>query len=138
VADSTEPSTSGTLLGARAALLLGGALLVGLAGVVAFSMRDAARETSLETFTQDTAVGDHVLYRPPNPPHAVPEPILTWEGRALAPASYDKVKINDGQMRRVGRDETTGLSLYRPRAAGGGGELHVKIAQGEYLRLRTP
>ncbi len=124
-------------LGARAAIILGAVFLAGLAGVTVFSVRDAAREGTLEAFTQDTAVGDTMLYRPPNPPLAVPEPILTWDGKALVPASYDKVKTDDGQMRRIGRDETTGLSLYRRRRDDNQGDLHVKIAQGEYLRLRA-
>jgi hypothetical protein len=121
----------------RASIMLATSLLVGLAGVVFFSVRDASREAALERFAEDTAVGDTKYYRLPNPPLAVSEPILKWQGRGLVPASVEKVKIDDGQMRRVVRDEATGFSLYRRRAQGDAGELHIKIDLGEYLSLRA-
>jgi len=125
---------SPVFLGARAAGWFAVLVLIAFGGVIAFSVLDHPKAAALERFSQSTAVGDVHFYTPPVPPLAVPEPVLTWEGRAWAPASWEKVKIDDPEMRRAGTDETTGFSLYEPRTGKPAGRF-IKIAIGEYLPL---
>jgi hypothetical protein len=129
----SEPEPA-VLFAPRAATWFVGALLAALAGVVAFSVADHPRAAALETFTQATAVGDTHYYTLPKPRLAVPEPVLTWQGRPLAPLGYEKVVRDDTEMLPVTRDEATGLTLYRQRA--GGDDLFVKLEVGKYLLLR--
>lgn len=117
-------------LAPRAAGWFCAVFLAALAGVAVYSAADRPRSAAAETFSQTTAAGDTQYFTPPSPPLAVPEPVFTWEGRAVAPVSYDKVKIDDPRMTRVARDEASGLTLYRH-----GGEHFIKIAVGEYLRV---
>ena len=107
-----------------------------IAAVVAFSVWDATRRGELEEFSEVTGVGDTHIFTIPNPPPAVPRVILTWQGRQYAPATYKKAKIDDTEMRRVHRDETTGLTLYHP-AEKDAAELFIKVEEGRYLPLKA-
>lgn len=118
----------------RSAAWICATLLAGLGVMVAFSLAEHPKAATLETFSQTTAAGDTVYYTPPTPALAVPEPVFSWQGHAWAPASYDKTKIDDPDMKRVGKDETTGLTIYEARAKTPAGYF-IKIAIGEYLRI---
>lgn len=126
---------SPAFLAPRAVIWFCGALLAGLLGVVAFSLADHPKASAIEAFSQTTAVGDTAYYEPPVPPLAVPEPVLNWQGRAWAPVNYEKVKIDDPDMQRVGKDEQTGLTIYEARKKDPAGNF-IKIAIGEYLRIQ--
>lgn len=121
-------------LAPRAAVWFGAVLLAGLLGVVAFSLADHPKASAIETFSQTTAVGDTAYYEVPAAPLAVPEPVLNWQGRAWTPANYEKVKIDDPDMQRVGKDEQTGLTIYQPHKKDPAGHF-IKIDVGEYLRI---
>ncbi len=120
-----------TFLAPRSAAWICALLLAGFAGVVAFSVAD---HPTRENFAQTTAAGDTDYFTPPTPLLAVPEPVFTWQGRAWAPANYEKSKIDDPDMQRVAKDEATGLTIYQPRAKAAG-TYFIKIAIGEYLRI---
>jgi len=124
-----------TFLAPRAAVWFGAALLAGLLGVVAFSLADHPKAVTIETFAQTTAVGDVTYYEVPTPQLAVPEPVLNWQGRAWAPVNFEKVKIDDPEMQRVGKDEQTGLTIYQPQKRVPQGYF-IKIDIGEYLRIQ--
>lgn len=104
-------------------------------GIVAWSALERPKTASVEKFEQLTAAGDRRYYAPPDPPLAIPEPVFTWQGRAWAPATDDKLKIDDPDMRRVGRDEATGLSIYRT-ASGKPPGYFIKKNVGEFFRLQ--
>ncbi|MEQ1859572.1 MAG: hypothetical protein ABMA13_06525 [Chthoniobacteraceae bacterium] len=123
------------MLAPRAAAWFGALLLAVVTVVVAFTILDHPKAATLESFSQTSAVGDVEFYVPPDPPLAVPEPVLTWQGRAWAPANYDKAKIDDPEMQRVAIDEASGLTIYQPLAKGAAGGHFIKIAIGEYLRI---
>jgi hypothetical protein len=128
-----DPSPA-PLFAQRDAIRFGAVLLACTGAIVAFSIADGAR--TRERFSQTTAVEDHQFYVPPNPPLAVPEPAVTWQGRRLAPVNYEKEPLRDAQLTRLGIDETSGLGIYslpsRP------GPLFIKIGPNAYLRLNTP
>lgn len=122
-------------LGSRAATVLVILVLLGFSGVVAFSVIDRTKASSLESFSQTTAVGDTHYYEVPLVQLAVPEPVLTWQGRPWAPASYEKVKISDTDMVRLGQDEATQFRVYRERGKPADSPIYLKIDVSEYLRL---
>ena len=133
--DAESPaSETPTLFAPRAALRLGAALLVGFAAVLAFTLRDAGRVGELEHFEQVTAVGDTNYYVVPAPPPATA--IVHWQDRAWAAVDFVKQDLHDTQMLRVGRDEASGLTLYRPRAETKADELFVKRDTDSFYRLR--
>lgn len=114
------------LFAPRAAVWLGVAVLAGFAAVLAFTLRDAGRETALEHFDQITAFGDTNYFVVPTPPPNPPTAIVQWEGRAWVPVNYIKHDLRDTQMVRVGHDLASGLTLYRPREGVKANELFVK------------
>ena len=125
------------LFAGRTALMLAAVFLMGIAAVVAFSAWDATRRSAIEEFSQVTAVGDTNTYKIPTPPPAVPAPVLTWEGRQYAPTTYKKAKIDDTEMRRLHRDEATGLTLYYPASKDPAAGLFIKVEEGRYLPLKA-
>jgi hypothetical protein len=132
-----DTDTSSTpMFAGRPAMLLASTFLMAIAAVVAFSVWDATRREKLEEFSEVTGVGDTHTFKIPSPPPAVPQPILTWQGRQYAPVTYKKAKIDDTEMRRVHRDEATGLTLYHP-VGKDAAELFVKVEEGRYLPLKA-
>ena len=128
------PESSPTpLLSPRAALRLCAALLAGLAVVVLVALAERPRAVVLEDFSQTTAVGDARYFSIPNPPLAVPEPVLTWQGQPHAPASYETEPLRDTRMQRVALNEPSGLTIYEMREKPG--VLFIKTGPNEYLRL---
>jgi hypothetical protein len=127
----SEPMFAG-----QTATLLATAFLMAIAVVVAFSAWDATRRTNLEEFSEITGVGDATTFKIPVPPPAAPQPIVTWQGRQYIPTTYKKAKIDDTEMRRVHRDEATGLTLYH-RAGKDAAELFIKVEEGRYLPLKV-
>lgn len=130
----SETDTPAAFFAPRAAAGICAALLAGLAGVVAFSVMDHPKATAVEQFAQSTSAGDTHYYTVPTPALAVPDPVVKWQGRDWAPASYDKSKIDDPDMIRAGKDESNGLSIYHPREKAAG-PYFIKLAVGEYLRI---
>jgi hypothetical protein len=129
-------TSSHPMFAGRTAKFLATAFLMAIAAIVAFSAWDATRREGLEEFSEVTGVGDNHTFKIPIPPPAIPQPILTWQGRQYTPVTYKKAKIDDTEMRRVHRDEATGLTLYYP-AGKDAAELFVKVEEGRYLPLRA-
>lgn len=132
----TTNAESEPMFAGKTAIIFATAFLMALSAVVAFSAWDATRRSDLEQFAEVTGVGDFQTFKIPVPPPAVAQPLLTWQGRQYAPATYKKAKIDDTEMRRVHRDEATGLMLYHP-AGKGAAELFIKVEEGRYLPLKT-
>lgn len=126
-----------SLFAGRIALMLAAAFLMGIGAVVAFSAWDATRRSAIEEFSQVTGVGDTNTFKIPTPPPAVPAPVLTWEGKQYTPTTYKKAKIDDTEMRRLHRDEATGLTLYYPAGKDPATGLFIKVEEGRYLPLKV-
>lgn len=135
MSESTNPEPA--FFSARTAYAIGGALVLGLGGVTAYAVLDRPRAGGVESFSETTAVGDKVYFRPPVQPLAVPDPVLTWQGRKWAPANYEKLKIDDTRMFRAGRDPETRFSVYREKGKGPESPKYLKMDTGEYLRLEA-
>ncbi len=121
-------------LAPRSATRFCAAFLAALAAVVAYSLLDHPKAAAVEKFEQTTAAGDTAYYVVPTPALAVPEPVLRWQDHAWAPASDEKVKIDDPDMQRVATDEASALTVYQPRGKAPG-TYFIKLAVGEYLRI---
>ena len=126
----------------NSAILLGGALLGGIAGLAIFARVDRERVGVLEHFTETSAVGDKTYYRIPEPPPEPPVAVAKLAGEALVPPSYAKFEWRDTKMRPVARDPQTRLTIYAtreplPEAKPGETLYFVKTAANEYLRLRA-
>lgn len=143
-----EPSPTPTapleFPGGRAAVRLGLALLAGLALALFMVARDEARRGSLETVAEATGVGDTKYARRPEKPVEASGALVTLQGEALFAASRKSHGKRDTDMRRVARDEATGLTIYeetRRKKTDAEGTLprayFLKLAPGQYLELRT-
>ncbi|HZJ17793.1 MAG TPA: hypothetical protein VFD27_22250 [Chthoniobacteraceae bacterium] len=139
---STEPAP---MIGGRAAGFLGGGLLVGLLVLAIFARVDRERVSTLEKFSETTAVGDNVYYHLPEPLPDPPIVVARLNGQTLAPVSYAKVELRDTRMQAVARDPETRLGIYVSReplpavagAQSGKESYFVKTASNEYLRLHA-
>lgn len=124
--------------GQRYAVRLGLALLAGLLWVAVATLRDNAHRTQLETAQELTAVGDKRYFVPSAADgRAV---AATMNGQPLSASGAGRHSAPDTEMRRIAKDEATGLAIYQPaarRQQGGGedGELFfLKIGPGEFVR----
>lgn len=120
----------------QTATLLAAVFLMAIAAVVAFSAWDATKRAGLEEFSEVTGVGDVQTFKIPAPVPSVPQTILSWQGKSYAPATYKKAKIDDTEMRRVHRDDATGLTLYYP-VGKSPSDLFIKVEEGRYLPLKV-
>jgi hypothetical protein len=116
----------------RAAVWLGGAFLISLLAVSIFTVADFASGANREAFSETTAAGDVNYFRALENV----EPSFSWKGRQYTLSSREKVKIDDTDMVRMGREDTGGFTIYSRRSEPGK-ELFVKIDVGEFLPLRT-
>ncbi len=128
----------------RPAAILAAVLLLGLAALALFARTDRTRVTTLETFTELSAVGDKTYYLLPQPLPAPPAPVAQYNGRALIPITYEKFEWRDTKMTPVARDPQTRLTIYTSREPlpknippAGETPYFVKTAANEYLRLRA-
>ena len=111
---------------------LGGAFLVCLLVVTTFTVADFASGANREAFSETTAAGDVNYFRALENV----EPSFSWKGRQYTLSSREKVKIDDTDMVRMGREDTGSFTIYSRRLEPGT-ELFVKIDVGEFLPLRT-
>jgi len=59
-----------------------------------------------------------------------------WGGRGWVPVGEKGLKIKDVGVRRVGKDEASGVSIYREK--GGVGEDYLlRVSGGRFLRVRV-
>jgi hypothetical protein len=135
VSDTEAPTAPTSFTVSRGATALIVAILAGFAGVVLFSLLDHPKAATLETFSQTSAVGDTHHFEIPLTQLAVPDPVLKWQGRAWAPANYDKLKIHDPMMVRVGEDPESGYRVYRELGKPDDSPVYLKVDVSEYLKL---
>ena len=140
---SPSSTESAQMVGARAAGYLGGGLLIGLLVLAIFARVDRERVSTLEKFSETTAVGDNVHYLLPEPLPNPPAAVARLHGQTLVPVTYAKVELRDTRMQAAARDPDTRLTIYvsresLPPVAGAQSEKQsyfVKTASNEYLRL---
>ena len=139
--ESPSSNESAPVVGARMLKWLGACLLVGLLLQTILAWIDRGRVGTLETFSETTAVGDHVYYPLPSPLPDPPTVVARVRGEALVPIDYAKFAYRDTKMRPSARDPITNLTIYTSRASlpEAGGEMlyFVKTAPNEYLRLHA-
>ena len=113
----TEPSSAeneSTFPGRPAVFGLGVGLLVGLLVVLAVTMRDNGRRTTLETIAEFTAVGDtHYFPMPETAPSPPYQPVARLHGKPLYPVDFRKHEATPDDMTRAGVDETAGYLIYQ-------------------------
>ena len=115
----------------RIATYLGGGFLLCLLCITIFTAVDFTSGAKLETFSETTAAGDKNYFKLPTSG----EPVFLWQTRHYVLASREKVKIDDTDMVRVGREETGDYVFYTPKT-GSGKVLYVKTDVGEFLSVR--
>jgi hypothetical protein len=131
--------------GRRAAVYLGGALLVALFLMLVLTWRDNGRRAALETTAEFTAVGDtHYYPMPATLPPPYPA-VALFKGQPLYPADYRRHEFEADDMTRVGVDEKGGYILYQaPKRQKDADERRryevyfLKISPKEYLKTRVP
>jgi hypothetical protein len=111
-------------------------VLAGISAVTAFSVRERGKAATSETFVRDTAFGDLTYYDARRTAAEPGVPALIWQDTPLFASRPNKLKIDDGEMQRIGTDPATGLSIYRLRGGTADG-LFVKIDIGEFLPLES-
>lgn len=144
--DPNRPAPAEPILAARSAMLFGGLLLAGLAALTIFSRLDQPRVTELEQFEENTAVGDTRYFTLPADPPQPPPAAVILGSRALYPVNQKPATLQDVQMWRAGRDEATGLSIYRereparkkkkPSSTPKPDVYYLKLGPGSYLEVR--
>ena len=127
------------------ALRLGAGLGAAFALTVAFALFDGTRRTSLEAAAELTAVGDAVFFQMPEPPPKPRPATPKWAGQPLFPVSLKACRVADSDMRRVAKDEATGLTIYEPgpdapkteevRGKNGERGYFLKLAPGQFLKV---
>jgi len=117
-----------------------------LAGVTAMVARDYQNVRKLEAFSENTAVGDYKLVNLDAFPANEAPRVMINETPALIIAS-PRISVRDSRMRRVEKDEATGISIYttdasnlkgqRLKGASDGPLNFVKVKSGEYVQARV-
>lgn len=127
-----EP-TATPMFGQKAAFTLGAVLIAAFGIVLAFTARDNARRSEIETVTQPRAVGDEQFVALAEPLD-VSQPVARFEGRSLFVQETDPIEARDSKMMKAGRDESGRFFVYRspePKDA----EFHfLKTAHGRYVK----
>lgn len=133
-------------MGQRWAIRLGAALLAALVLVAALAVHDNTRRGGLEHAAEVTAVGDAVFFRPNPSSDQSRAPAAIMNGQPLFPVSAKTVGIRDTDVARVGKDSSTGVSIYEARpdvrdkskSDGKPAERFylLKVAPGDFIKVR--
>ena len=115
---------------------IGMGLVVAFGVVAGWGYGDGQRWGELEVVVEQTAVGDVVLV--PEKRDAFGGLVISvgWEGKRLIPVGGKVLKIKDVEVRRVGKDEASGVSIYREKGVGGE-EYLLRVSGGRFLRVRV-
>jgi hypothetical protein len=145
---SSSHGSAPAVLSGTHAFRIGLALLVGLSLMLALAVFDKHRRANLERMEEITAVGDKGFLALPADLAATPVISASLKGQPIQVATTARYKLRDSRMRRIGRDDTTGVAIYEylgqaPKDPAGAGQpaesfCYVKIAPGEYLRGPKP
>jgi hypothetical protein len=122
------------VLHGRKAMVLAAVFLTCLALVAVFTVLESAGARTLESFSETTAAGDTNYFRLA-PDNSASEAVFQWAGRSLVLRSNEKVKIDDTDMVRMGRDDLGRYSIYSVRSRKPEG-LFIKMDVGEFLPMR--
>ena len=125
-----------TIPGAKWAVRLCAALLIGFAFVTAFAGYDKLRLAQLEDVEEPTAVGDAAFFKPPGKfdSGAV---FVKLGGQPLHPTGTERYALRDAKMIRAGIDDSKAFRLYKSTERGGrdGDFFFLKVAPGQYLEM---
>ena len=138
---TSTPNPAAAFPGQRAAVILGAALLAGLALSLLMVLRDNARRPQLESIVEFSAVGDTRYFKIPDPLPDEPYPaVAQLEGKPLFPAGFKRHQKREADMQPLAKDAATGLTIYqapvKAKDAGDPATLFLKIGPGEFLKLR--
>jgi hypothetical protein len=122
----------------RYAMLIAGALAVGLAAVVAHSASLNGKRGELERWSERTAVGDKELY-----PMGEQAPPLVFRGKPLTPTSGEPHEMRETRAIRVGDDDSHHFRIYihrdnLPREGETADPTYlVKVGPNSFLKLQA-
>jgi hypothetical protein len=115
---------------------IGMGLVVAFGVVAGWGYGDGQRWGELEVVVEETAVGDVVLVAEKRDAFGGLVISVGWEGKRLVPVGEKVLKIKDVEVRRVGKDVASGVSIYREK--GGVGEDYLlRVSGGRFLRVRV-
>ncbi len=131
-------------VGKPVAVTLGVGLLAAFAFVTGQAFSDGSRRVQIEAVAEVTAVGD-TAYSPVPAEPAPPYPAAAkLDGHPLYPVSAKPARMDETEMRRVGRDAAAGLTVYEAgpkaaksgEAAGSAGRFYfLKVGPGQFLKV---
>ncbi len=135
----SEPTKSlspdGELFAPRAAVKLGMALLALFAAVVLLAAAQKERRSTLESFSETTAVGDLSFFNPDA--HAAPEAALRFKGHPIAIPALKHLTFHDSRMRSVGTDEGGAYRIYvNADEKENSGRHYVKTGAEQYVEVQ--
>ena len=146
MSDSSPSRPATPFVSLKSAFGLGIALLSGFALVSVLAIAGRWNVFTLEQFEEVTAVGDPIFFKSATPFESN-QVATNFNGQPLRLVDGEKVEIRDTKMLRVGRDESTQLTIYSLRAPLApdplaskklnGPLFFLKIAPGEYLVARS-
>ena len=127
---------SETILGAKWAVRLCAALLIGFAGVTGFAIYDRSQRENLEQVIEPTALGDTAFFQPPEK-FASGSVFTQFRGQPLYPTGTERHPLHDGKMQREGKDDANAHWIYRSTERGGvnGDYFFLKVARDQYLEV---
>ena len=125
---------------------MGIGVLIGFAFILALTLRDNARRTSLETTSETTAVGDRAFF-PVSNLLQLPTELGRIAGKPLYVMSRDTIEVRDTHTVKVPAEMTTGHQVYQLSATATDGERRdaggskpgflLKTAPNRFLRAQT-
>lgn len=143
--DEFPTETAPGFTGYRQMLWLGGGFLVMLFLALAMVLRDNSRRAEIEQTVETSPFGDTIYLTLPEAPPAPPYPaVASLNGQPLYPVNYKRYEKSEVALERAGRDEATGVSIYRelrqakdskdPEAAA---IYFLKLGPREYLKVSS-
>ncbi len=119
----------------RVAVILGGSLLIGFAGLAWLTSLDRRERTALEAFEEPTAAGVPATVIPAGSEEG-PNSAAVLRLKGLPYYAEDTVRHSDGTMMKAGTDDSGAIPIYRRmRHDKLKPELYIKLGPGRFLEI---
>jgi len=109
--ESKIESAALPLSGMRGAFRIGLAVLIGMTVLLFLIRHDWAARSSLESFSETTAVGDQAYFKAP-PKSAPIAAVANFQGKPLTPVSLRRIELRDSKMSTVGTEDGGVVHIY--------------------------
>lgn len=110
-------------------------LVVGLAGIAAFTRIDSGRHRNLETWSEPSAAGDKSYFDLPKGADFAKLGAIR-SGTTFGPSDGERLKRRDSKMMAESKDDSGKLTFYRSTDPGDAGSLFLKVAPETYVRVQ--